>query len=359
MVFSSFFARLPAVKAELGASDGQLGLALFCATGGLVLAQPLAGALIGRAGVRIPALAGIVGYAVGVLVAALAGSVALLAVVLFAVGFANGVLDVAVNVHGVAVERGLGRRVLSSMHAAFSFGVMAGAGGGALAAAASLDPEPHLAIVAVVSVGTALAVAGRLPGAPVDRPRGPAFARPSGALAALGVAAFCVLLAEGAVTDWSAIYLTDETGAGEALAATGLTAFALLMALGRLGGDRVAESVGDVALVRGGSTLAAAGMGLALATAESVPSVVGFALMGVGLSATFPRIVAAAARVGGAAEAPAIGAVTGVGYAGLMAGPAAIGALSEVAGLRTALLLVVVLCVVSALSAGSMREGRS
>ncbi|MEK6228614.1 MAG: MFS transporter [Actinomycetota bacterium] len=353
-MFSSFFARLPAIKAELEATDGQLGLALFAATVALVIAQPLAGALAQRFGARGPALAGAFGSGAGLPLAALVPSVGLLALTLFAAFFSNGVLDVAINVEGVAVERRLGRRVLSSMHAAFSFGAMAGAGGGALAAAAGLEPEAHLAVVAVVTLGVAV-VAGRgLAPNPPAGPRGPSFARPSVALLALGAAAFCVLLAEGSVTDWSAVFLSDEAGAGEAVAALGLAVFSLLMATGRLGGDGLAERFGARTVVRCGGLLAAAGLALALATAEPAPSILGFGLMGAGLSATFPLIVAAAARTEGLEEAPAIAAVSGLGYVGLMAGPATIGALSDAAGLRSALLLVVALSLLAAVLAGRL-----
>jgi len=356
-IFSSFFARLPAIKNDLGASDGQLGLALFAATVALVIAQPLAGALVHRFGARGPALAGAVGYGAGLPVAALAPSVGLLALTLFALSFSNGVLDVAINVEGVAVERRLGRRVLSSMHAAFSFGAMTGAGGGALAAAVGMEPEPHLAVVAVATLAVAF-VAGRA--LTPDRPPaagGPAFARPSMALLALGAAAFCVLLAEGSVTDWSAVFLSDEAGAGEAIAAMGLAVFSLMMAIGRLGGDGLAERFGARTVVRCGGLLAATGLALALATAAPAPSILGFGLMGAGLSATFPLIVAAAARTEGLEEAPAIAAVSGLGYVGLMAGPATIGILSDATGLRSALALVVALCLLAAALAA--RLGRS
>ena len=263
----------------------------------------------------------------------------------------------AINVEGVAVERRLGRRVLSSMHAAFSFGAMTGAGGGALAAAVGMEPAPHLAVVAVVTLAVA-SVAGRaLTPDPPPAAGGPAFARPSMALLALGAAAFCVLLAEGSVTDWSAVFLSDEAGAGEAVAAMGLAVFSLVMAIGRLGGDGLAERFGARTVVRCGGLLAATGLALALATAAPAPSILGFGLMGAGLSATFPLIVAAAARTEGLEEAPAIAAVSGLGYVGLMAGPATIGILSDATGLRSALALVVALCLLAAVLAG--RLGRT
>ena len=355
--FSSFFARLPAIKSDLGASDGELGLALVFATTGLVLAQPLAGLIVVRRGGRVAAIWGSVFYALGLPLTAVAPSVELLAAVLLVMGLANGVLDVAINVMGVSVERRARGRMLASMHAAFSFGVMAGAGCGALAAWAGVAPGVQLAsVAAAVVLGTCVA-ARRLPPATRDA-GGPAFARPSRRLAALGAAAFCVLLAEGSVTDWSAVFLNDEAGASEAAAAVGLTAFSLTMAVARLGGDRLTERFGAAAMVRAGGAVAAGGLGLVLASAAPLPGVVGFAVMGTGLAATFPLIVGAAARVPGEAEAPAIAAVSGAGYVGLMAGPATIGLLSDAAGLRSALVVVVALCLVAAALAGSVRGGR-
>lgn len=356
-IFSSFFARLPAVKDALGATDGQLGLALFLATAGLAVAQPLAGLIVARRGGWPAAVAGTVIYAGGLPLAALAPSIGVLAAVLFAMGLSNGVLDVAINVLGVEVERSRGRRMLASMHAAFSFGAMTGAGGGALAAAAGVRPELHLAGVAVVVSLVAALTLLALPRQAAAR-GGPAFVRPSRALLALGAAAFCVLLAEGSVTDWSAVFLDGEAGSGEALAAVGLTMFSLFMALGRLSGDRLAERFGAVLVVRFGGVLAAAGLALALATAAPGPGIAGFAVMGAGLAGAFPLIVGAAARAGGDAEAPAIAAVSGAGYVGLMAGPATIGLLSDAASLRSALLVVVALCLAAAALASSIGRDR-
>ena len=357
VIFSSFFARLPAIKSDLGASDGELGVALFFATLGLVVAQPLAGALAARAGARAPCLGGLAVYALGLPVAAVAPSVPVLAAVLFGMGLANGVLDVAMNVEGVAVERRGGRRVLSSMHAAFSFGGMTGAGLGGLAAAAGLDAEVHLAVVAALALAGGLVAATGLPAPRPDRTRGRPFVRPDRRLALLGAVAFCVLLAEGSVTDWSAVYLNEGTGASEGLAAAGLAVFSLAMALGRLAGDRVAERWSAPVVIRAGTLLAAAGLGLGLAVAEPAAGIAGYALMGVGLSACFPLVVAASARGSGDAEAASIALVSGAGYVGLTAGPATIGLLSDAAGLRQALVLVVVLALVAAALAGAARRG--
>jgi predicted MFS family arabinose efflux permease len=257
----------------------------------------------------------------------------------------------------VAVERRLGRRVLASMHAFFSFGGMTGAGLGGLAAAAGLDVTLHLGLVAaLVLVGGAVAALG-LPSPHAEEHTGRAFARPSRALAALGAVAFCVLLAEGSVTDWSAVYLHDAARASEGLAAAGLTIFSLSMASSRLAGDRLAERLGPGRVIAGGTLLAAAGLAAGLAVAEPAAGIAGYAVMGLGLGACFPLVVAAAAHGRADAQAASIAAVSGAGYVGLTAGPAMIGLLSDAASLRTALVLVVgLLALASTLARSAARD---
>lgn len=355
-LFSSFVARLPAIKAALGASDGQLGIALVFATGGLVVAQPMAGALSARRGARVPALAGLVVCAVGLPIAAAMPSVAALAAVLFAMGVANGVCDVAMNVEGAAVERRGDRRVLASMHAAFSFGVMAGAAVGGLAAAADIDVRAHLVVVAAALLGGAVVASTGLPRATPDAAGGRSFARPTRTLLAFGLVAFCVLLAEGSVTDWSAIYLNDTVGTSEGLAAGGLAVFSACMAVGRLAGDGMAERFGTVVVIRGGGLLAATGLSIGLLVAHPAPAIAGYAVMGIGLAAAFPLLVAITARQADGDEAAAIAAVSGAGYIGLSAGPALIGLLSDASSLRLALVLVVGLLVLSSALGGAARK---
>ena len=293
----SLFSRMPAIKDSIGASDGQVGLALLLAAVGLTISQPLAGALVTRRGARRPALAGAVGFGVVLALAGLVGSVGILAAVLFGMGLAAGTLDVTINVMGVAVEREQDRRILSSMHAAFSFGGMTGAGVGALAAAAAIGPATHLPLVGALVAVAALAVFGQLPQDTVAA-RGPVFAKPTRALAALGAAAFCVLVAEGSVGDWSAIYLRDGTGAAAATAAAALTVFSLAMGVGRLSGDGLAERFGPDVVLRAGGLAAAAALAAGLLAATPLAGIAGFAVMGLALGAR-----CSASRRAGRAEA--------------------------------------------------------
>ena len=352
LVFSSWYSRLPDIAEELDLGTGALGLALFGAPVGLLIAQPLTGALISSVGARRLVVAAPLWLAAGV-APALAVDAPTLALATLAVGAANGVLDVSMNVEGLAVERAGTKRIFNSLHAGFSFGALTGAAIGILATSADLDPLPHLAIV--VGAGAAVAaVASRwLPPATPSLAHGPRFARPSRRLAALGAVAFCVLLAEGAVFDWSSIFIRRETDAAIGLAPAGLAAFNLAMGFGRLSADRLAERLGSATLGRLGALVGAVGLGTALALSTPAGAVAGFAVMGLGLASIFPLALRAAGYDADMAG-PAVAAVSSVGYAGLLTGPPAIGLLAEVVGLAGALACVCGLLLVVAALAGHL-----
>jgi Major Facilitator Superfamily len=335
-----------------------LGLALFGAPAGLLVAQPLAGALTVRHGSR-PLVAAAPLYLSAVVLPAVAVDLVTLLLAVTAVGAANGVLDIAMNTQGVAVERKVGKRLFSSLHAAFSFGALAGAGSAAAVAAAGIDPLPHLAVDGAVSAAIAVVLARGLV-RDEGHPEGPRFARPSRRLAGLGVIAFCALMAEGAVFDWSGVYLSDEAGAAAGAAPLGLTVFSLTMGIGRLVGDGVAERIGASAAVRGGALVAVAGIGLSLAVPEPTAAIAGFAVMGAGLSVLFPLALRAAGMHGDSGGGAALAAVSTVGYAGFLTGPPVIGSLADASSLRAALSLVAALCLVAAVaSPGVTRAGRA
>jgi MFS family permease len=354
-LFASIFSRLPAIQERAGIGDGALGLALLCSMLGLLVSQVGAGALVARVGSRSVVLVGALGYAAALVPISLSQSFAGLAASFAFVGLSNGVLDVSMNVHGLTVERGLRRPILSTLHAAFSFGALAGAAVGGVVAAAGVGVVAHLCTAA--ALGTCVAVVADrflLPRAADAAPEGPLLARPTRALAAIGVFAFCALLSEGAVNDWVAVYLEDDLDASEGLAAGGLAAFSLTMGIGRLVGDRLTEALGPARLARGGAGFAAAGMAIALAGAAPATAIAGFAAMGVGLAALFPLALRAAAQRG-ETPGPAVAAVSAMGYCGFLAGPPAVGGLAEALGLRAGLGLVALLCVTAAALAPVVR----
>ena len=322
---------------------------------GLLMAQPFVGAVVARSGSR-PVVAAAPLYVTAVVLPAVAVNALTLLLAIIAVGAANGTLDISMNVQGLAVELSVKRALFSSLHAAFSFGALAGAGLAAMVASAGMAPLPHLIGVALVG---ALVMAGLARSLVADEDQAdaaaPRFVRPSRALLALGVVAFCALLAEGAVFDWSGIYLARVVGASEGIAPLALAAFSLTMGAGRLLGDGAAARLGGSVTVLIGALLATAGLTLSLALPSVPGAISGFAIMGMGLSVVFPLTLRAA---GGRERSPgpAIAAVSTLGYMGFLLGPPAIGILAEATGLRAALSIVGVACVVAAVL--SIGQGR-
>ncbi len=356
---SSWFPRIPDVRDRLDLSNGVLGLALLCPAIGAMLAMPITGWLIARLGShRITTLAAFA-YCLALPLPALSPSLAVLAAALLLIGVGNGALDVAMNAQGVAIEGRYGRPILASFHAAFSFGGLAGAVVAGFVAQLGVAVGIHLVLVAaalavVVWVGTR-----RLLPTPVDRgmgagEHGSAFVRPTGRLALIGAIAFCCLVGEGAVADWSALYLSGPLATGAGIAATGYAAFSLTMAFGRLFGDRFAAAWGPVAVARRGGLLTAVGLAVALAIDHPLGAIAGFAAVGAGLANIVPVAFSAGGRVRGVPAATGIAAVSTAGYAGFLAGPPVIGVVSEAVGLRLALVLVAVMAIVIVRLAGNL-----
>lgn len=351
---ANWLVRIPAVKVQLGASDGELGLALLGLPVGSLLAMPLTGWLVARRGSQPVTRATTLGLCATLPLPALVPSLWLLPLALALVGGFMGALDVAMNAQGAAVEMRARRPLMSSFHAAFSAGGMVGAVTGGLAATAGIPPWAHLSIVAACLGIAGLLATGWLLPAQADMVAGGAgFAWPGRALAGIATVAFCVLLAEGAIADWSALYLRETAGTGPGLAAAGYAAFSLAMAGGRLAGDALAARWDTPALLRIGGLAATTGFALALLVPQPVVALSGFAAVGAGLSITVPLLLSATARVPGIPPSVAIAGVSTAGYLGFLAGPPVIGLGAEVTSLRASLGSVAALCAVVALLAGT------
>jgi predicted MFS family arabinose efflux permease len=331
-VLASWASRVPAVKSAHGLSDARLGVVLFGIASGALLSMPATAWLVQRAGSRRAVLAATVLNLVPVaVIASVSGYGALVGMaVLFGCGF--GAMNVALNAHAIALERQAGRPILSGLHASFSFGGLAGAGVGALAAGAGVAAGTHLGVAAgVLAALLALAAPGLALPPQEHGPEPAPLARPRRALLALGAIAFCCLMAEGAAADWSAVFLRDTTGAGPGLAAIGYFAFSGAMASGRLAGDGLVLRFGARTLVRAGATLGAAGLTAALITQTPVTAVLGWAVLGAGLSTIVPITFRAAGRASPAAPSAGVAAVSSIGWLGFLSGPPVIGFVSTAA----------------------------
>lgn len=333
--------RIPAVQHSLQLSDGQLGFALLGVSVGAISAMPVSGRLVARFGSRPVTWAGAIAFAIALTLPPLAPSFGLLVAALLALGLTNGILDVAMNAQAAAIQTKYHQPIMGRIHAFYSFGGLIGAAIGGSIAAKGIGPAPHLAGVGIaIAIGATAAVARMLPAHTDATPHLPFVGGQLRALIALGVLAFCVLFGEGAMMNWSAVYLRNVIGTGPGLAAAGFASFSLMMATGRAIGDTLTSRLGAERLTRIGGSVALCGIALALAFPEPLPVVIGFGAVGAGLAIIFPITLAAAARTPGVVPGAAIAVVSMCGYSGLLAGPPLIGTVANFLTLRGGLALV-------------------
>ncbi len=356
---ASWVPHVPAVQMGLGLRPSVLGLALLAMAVGALLGIPLSGYCTARWGsrtvVRLTALAFFVALPLPLMAPGLGALVA----ALFLLGASNGALDVSMNTQAVAVEHHWPRPILSSFHGLWSLGGLAGAGVASLALHAGLSPQAHVAAAALMLGAAALvACRGLLPRADGEQDA-THFARPTRALALLGTIAFFGLLTEGAVGDWSAVYLRSALGADAATAALGFAAFSGTMAAGRFAGDHLVARVGDAALVRAATGLGALAFGAALIVGRPVAVIAGCAALGLGLANLVPIVFRAASRVPGVPPSHGIAAVGTAGYAGFLAGPPVIGFVAEAVTIGGALWILVVALGWIAVAATRLRRAGS
>ncbi len=360
--FASWVSRIPALRAGLALGDGTLGSVLFAMSCGVLLSFPLAGKGAQLLGARQLALLAGVALLMMLPMPFLVGIVPSLVLVMLEVGAALGTMQVAMNVLAIDVQARVPRPIMSSLHGAWSAGGLVGAGVGSLAAHADVPPLGHLAGVAV-ALGALLLLAlvllsrARLParaGRASAPPRPSMSFRRGGdrVLLGLGMICFCAFLTEGALADWSAVWLHDKAGASESMAALGYAVFAGAMTTMRMLGDRLLEVVGTVRLLRTLTALGTAALAGALLLARVDGAMVALLLLGLGMATVVPTAFAAAgrradARAGGAAgeasEARAVALLSGFGYTGLLLGPPVIGWLAQATSLTCALGLLVLL----------------
>ena len=376
MVSGVWMARIPAVKEQAGLSDAALGAALFAVPVGLVLGAALAERLVDRVGSALVARVAGVGNCLLAVPPGLARNLAELMAALLVFGLAGGTLDVAQNAQGVRVEAAYQRPVMTSMHSFYSLGAMAGALAGGGFAWAGVSPALSLAAAGAAGALTD-GFAGRwlLPGTPSraatddtgpeksalpDRPprRSAEARRVRRLIIVLGVLGICGMVGEGAAGDWSAVYLKDNLGTSAGFAALAFAAFSVTMTAGRAVGDGLIRRFGTVTVVRCCGLLAAAGLAAALVSQNPGAVVGGFAVFGAGLSVVVPQVFAAGGRADPARPGSGLAKVVGLGYAGLAAGPAVIGATASRVGLHLALAIPVLLALWIAVGAPALAPRR-
>lgn len=357
--FANWVARIPAVKAALGLSEATLGVALLGLSVGVIVALPLCGGLIQRYSSRRVILWSAVGAALSMPWLALAPSGVLLAAALFVFGAFGSSLDVAMNAQAVEVETRLSYPIMSSCHAAFSIGGFVGAAMSSFFAANDISLLVHFGIVTLLMLAaTGASVRFLLPDtvtADADE-AAPAFTLPPRALWGLGIVVFCATISEGAVADWSTLYLQDVAGAAAGISAWGFAAFSLTMTAGRLSGDALAARISPARLVRSGGFVASLGLIIVLWVPQPMAGIIGFGLTGIGLSVIVPLVFSAAGNVDGITAGRGIAGVATIGYMSFLAGPPLIGIVAEATSLTFGLGLLL-LAVATLTVTGSALDG--
>lgn len=352
--------RIPTLMDRLGLSVTALAFAFFAAPVGAIIAMPFAGRVVTRAGSRRTTRVSFFLFCASVAPIAFSPDLVVLGLIIFVLGLVSSFLDVSMNAHGLVLERHYGRPILSSFHAWFSAGGLAGAGTGALAAWAALDLRVHMSIVVVAALAGGLVLSPFLlrGGDGVEHEERRFFVKPPRQLVALGIVAFISLLAEGAAGDWSAVYINKPLHAGKGVAALGYLAFSFAMVAGRLNGDRLTMRFGPIALTRAGGLLAAGGLGTALLIGHPVAAIIGFAGMGAGLAAVVPTVFRAAGSHPGVPPGIGLASVSLIGYFGFLVGPPLIGSTARLLGLPGALGLVALIMAAIGLLASSAAPAR-
>jgi len=342
LILGSWIPHIPLVQEKLIIGEGLLGLALLSMAAGAVIFMPISGVWITRLGSRKITTLTAFAYCFALPLPIMAPSFVTLLLALFFFGAFFGAMDVAMNAQAVAIEKRFTKPIMSSFHGFFSVGGLLGSGIGGLVLAFEVNPLLHaLLISGLMFIITALVYRHFLPKNVDTTAKKTKFVLPRGPVLALGILAFMVLLAEGAITDWSSVYITKVLQTGPGIAALGYASFSLMMAIGRLSGDRFVANMGAVKITRITSLIATIGLGTTLLIEHPIAAIIGFGCVGLGLSNLIPIIFSAAGRVPNMAASTSIAAVATAGYFGFLAGPPIIGLMAEYTGLPMALGLVV------------------
>jgi len=347
-VHANLAARFPRVQELFDIDNGTLGFVLLSSSVGALLAMPFTGWLIIRNGSRRITIFSIFLYCIFVPLVPLMPGLPGLVVLFFIMGLTAGMLDVSMNSQAVMVEKIHEKPIMTSFHALFSIGMVAGAFCGALFVKLETTLFVHFAVIVGMSVAAAAWARYHLIH---DKPKekevdGPAFRLPNAAMVSIGVIAFCCMLGEGAMADWSTNYMENIAMASPALAPLGLSAFALAMTIGRFFGDGARLKFGDRKLMVMCGLISTMGIALTLLFNNPYSVIAGLFIIGIGLSSIVPIAYSIAGNSKNLPPGVGLAMVTTVGYSGFLFGPPIIGLLANWQSLRIALMVVAFLFVI-------------
>lgn len=362
VAFGSWLPRIPEVQQALGLGPAGLAVALLGLPCGTLLTLPFAGPLVGRIGARVAILWGFVFYTIAVSLPALASDATLLFVALMLAGSSISFVELGLNVQADAVEKAEGKLIMTKSHGFWSVGIMVGSLLGSALAAGDLEAQWAIPLVAVLVLPFALWVGRRLPvyapAAPQGAEQRSAWALPSWPLLGICFFVFGITMTEGAMADWSAIFLRDALGAEGGIVGLGYSVFAAMVAAGRFGGDTLKRRFGSVNTARICGTLALVGAALLYLSPSAAMALLGFAVIGIGVSVGFPLAVTAAASLTDRQASANVAILSFVALLGFLVGPPVIGFVAEHADMRLGIACLVPVLILSLLLAGRLRSSQ-
>ncbi|CAJ0691199.1 Inner membrane protein YbjJ [Ralstonia mannitolilytica] len=338
--FATWGIHIPTVKARFGLSEASLSLAMFMVAAGAIVAMKFAGSWAARIGTRRASVQAGVAFGVMTALIMLMPSYPALLAVLLLFGITNAGFDVAMNAQAATVEANHHKPIISSLHGMFSLGGMAGAAVGGVLLELGVPPAVHCGGMALVTMATALCAGPFMLPDHVHAEGEPAHPTTGRTLFVLGLLAFFGLVGEGAMYDWTTVYMREIAQSPEAIASAGYAAFSGGMALARFGGDFARDRWGNMRVLGASGVLATAGILLALLWPAPAAVLAGFGLMGVGAANMVPIFFITASRLPGVPAAEGIAAVARFAYVGLLVGPVIIGLIAHRSDLRWGLSVV-------------------
>jgi MFS family permease len=353
--FASWASRIPTIKAMFALNEAQLGSVLFLLPLGSLSVLPIVGWLIPKFGSRAVTVIAAIAYATVLLSIAFCSSIVQLSASLFLLGFSGNTLNIAMNTQALELQEHVYQRpLMSSFHGLWSFGAMFGAlfGGWMMGLEVSMVHQ-YLVLAILMYVMYIAAYRFLVRGRAVPGRR--KFAWPTRALWLLGIICLCCAICEGAMADWSSLYYQQVINTGESVNTTGYTAYALMMAIGRVVGDKLVNRFGSRKILFADSLFIACGFALGVGVIHPVAVIVGFGMIGVGVSTIIPIVYTLAGKSTSGAPSAALASVTSIGFIGFLAGPPVIGYIAHAVGLRLALLLLIIMALVITVASRKVR----
>lgn len=348
-MFGNWAARIPDVKDRLQLSEAQLGIALLGLSIGAMISMPFMGWLLSKRGAGQLSYLFVILYCLCMVPPVMADSLFWLTFFLVLVGLTNGATDIAMNAAAAAVEKKYKVSIMSTSHGMWSMGSMIGAGIAGFIAQKEVHHPTHMIVAAGLMLALSVLLTATLSKIKDDHEAGKAFVLPKGPILGLALITFCILIAEGAIADWSAVFIKNAALGNKMEASLGYAGFSLAMTLGRFYGDSVIPKYGKNKILKVCGVIATLGLALAVVISSPLPAILGFTIAGFGFSLMIPVLFSAAATVKGIAPGTGIAMVATLGYVGFLIGPPVIGFIAEEANLNYGLGFIVLMTFIAVL----------